>query len=189
MEATKIQVKVFIAEGPFELEPFIPVLHEWIKTKALDELLIDVADYGHVHHGPGLLLVGDLSDYYLDLGEGRPGLLYSRKRGGPSDRDECVVDALRRALIACQKLEAAPVEKSVAFRGDELLIRVNDRLRFPNDDATFAALEPFLGRALKKLYGGVATSTQREGTERDLFTVRVRAPGAPPASELLQRLV
>ena len=42
------------------------------REHAFDELMIDVADYKHVKHGPGVVLVGDANDYYLDEGEGRP---------------------------------------------------------------------------------------------------------------------
>lgn len=188
MRAQKIQVKFFAeSNGAFELEPFVPVLHEWIQQRALDELLIDVADYGHVHHGPGLLLVCHAADYYIDLGEGRLGLLYSRKHEAPEDPVERVVDALRRALAASKKLEDDPRLK-VRFRGDEVLVRLNDRLLAPNDASTYAEAEPVLRRAFEKLYGDVAFTLNHEGSSRELFTVRVRAPGAPKAGELLARL-
>ncbi|HEV8246140.1 MAG TPA: hypothetical protein VGP93_10250, partial [Polyangiaceae bacterium] len=78
MESPKIQVKYFAVE-PIALEHFVPVFHRFIRDHVLDELLIDVADYAHVHHGPGVVLVGHAADYYMDQGEGRLGLLYSRK--------------------------------------------------------------------------------------------------------------
>ena len=48
----------------------------------LPELLIDVANYAHVPKGPGVVLIGHGSDYFMDEGEGRLGLLYNRKRAG-----------------------------------------------------------------------------------------------------------
>jgi hypothetical protein len=189
MEATKLQVKFFV-ETPdkLELDRYVAVWHEWIRDKVLDELLIDVADYGHVHNGPGILLVGHAADYYMDLGGGRPGLLYSRKRDTSGDPQARVDDALRRGLIACQKLEAEQ-KLGVRFRGDELLFRINDRLRAPNTESTFEIVRPALDAALKKLFHGDGFSMHREGTARELFSVRIKAPGAPPAAELLQRLV
>lgn len=190
MRARKIQIKLYADDpGAFELEPFVPVLHHWIKDKALDDLLLDVADYAHVKNGPGLLLVGHASDYYLDLGEGRPGLLYSRKREAPEDPKERVLDAIRRALAACKKLEdAADLPRPPKFLGNEIVFRINDRLRGPNNHATYAEVEPVLRSALDQVYGGTAFSMEREGTERELFTVRVKAPGAPLARELLPRI-
>jgi len=190
MEARKVQVKVFI-ESPkaVDIEPMVPVFHDWIRTDALGELLIDVTEYGHVHNGPALLLVGHGSDYCVDFAEGRAGLLYSRKRAAPADATECVLDAIRRALFAAKKLEGeASLPTPVRFRGDELTIRLNDRLRAPNDKATFASVEPVLRASLAKVYGATAFTIESFGEPRDLFGVRVKAPGAPGVSELLARI-
>ncbi|MBW2212567.1 MAG: hypothetical protein JRG67_16300 [Deltaproteobacteria bacterium] len=106
MQATKFQVKLYTRAGDIELEKLIPVFHEWIRTKKIsDELLIDVADYAHVPQGPGVVLIGHQSDYYLDVADNRPGLLYSRKRGFEGDFQAGIDDAFRRALNACQLLE------------------------------------------------------------------------------------
>ena len=53
MDAPKLQVKLFSDNvDSSNLEKFIPVFHRWIRDHLLDELMIDVADYSHVHHGP-----------------------------------------------------------------------------------------------------------------------------------------
>jgi hypothetical protein len=151
--------------------------------------LIDVANYEHVHDGPGILLVGHTSDYFLDLDEGRAGLLYSRKRGAPGDLADAIADAFRRALAACAKLEAeTSLTPAFRFSGAEAVFRINDRLDAPNDDATLARVEAALKATLSKLYAGSSFAISREGGDRDLFTVRIRAEGAPGARELLQRL-
>ena len=85
MQSPKIQVKYFTQE-PVELEHFVPVFHRWIRDRVLDDMVIDVADYAHVHHGPGIVLIGNAVDYFMDQGEGRLGLLYSRKRDPLSAR-------------------------------------------------------------------------------------------------------
>src|ERR1041384_4075108 len=83
MKSEKLQIKFFAKPGsPVELEGVVPVFHRFIREHACDELMIDVADYKHVKNGPGVVLVGDANDYYLDEGEGRPGLMFSRKRHG-----------------------------------------------------------------------------------------------------------
>src|SRR5690606_5668475 len=87
-----------------DAEKFVPVFHRWIRDDVLDELVIDVADYTHVPEGPGVVLVGHGSDYYVDLAENRPGLLYSRKRDLPEGAN-LIDDALRRALNAVRLLE------------------------------------------------------------------------------------
>jgi hypothetical protein len=189
MEARKVQVKVFVGSpAAVDVEPLVPVFHEWITKNALGEMLIDVTEYGHVHEAQSLLLVGDASDYSIDLGEGRAGLLYNRKRHAPADARECVADAVRRALFAAKKLEAEALEAPIRFRGDELVIRLNDRLRAPNTKATFAAAEPVLKDVLGKLYAGSAFTVEHLADPRELFGVRVKAPGAPGVSELLARV-
>ena len=98
MQATKFQVKLYTRAGDIELEKLIPVFHEWIRAKKIsDELLIDVADYAHVPQGPGVVLIGHQSDYYLDVADNRPGLLYSRKRGFEGDFQTGIDDAFRDA--------------------------------------------------------------------------------------------
>jgi len=53
----RIALKIFLDDESL-LEPgdVIPVFHRWIQTQAVDGLLIDVADYSHVHHGPGVVV-------------------------------------------------------------------------------------------------------------------------------------
>lgn len=190
MQARKVQFKVFAeAQAELDVEAIVPVFHSWIREKAFDELLIDVTDYAHVSAGPSLLLVGYGSDYAVDFGGGRAGLLYSRKREAPPDARECVQDALRRALSAARKLEENPsLGGKARFRGDELLFRVNDRLLGPNTAETFLAVEPVLREVLGRLYAERDFTIERVGSPRDLFSVRVLAPGSPGVAELLARI-
>jgi len=190
MEARKVQFKVFVkSPAKVDVDPIVPVFHQWIRDKAFDELLIDVTDYAHVPNGPALLLVGHGSDYAVDFAEGRAGLLYSRKREAPKDAKACVADALKRALSAAKKLEDdKSLSPKIEFRADELLFRLNDRLRAPNTDETMKAVEPVLRDVLAKAYSGVDLTLERVGTPRELFSVRVKAPGAPGVSGLLARI-
>lgn len=184
----KPQVKLYLAEGAkVDLDAIVPVFHRFIRDSALGgELVIDVADYAHVPDGPGVVLIGDASDYYLDSGEGRPGLLYSRKRRAADDPVDAIGDALRRALNACRLLEAEPL--GFRFRTDELLFRVNDRLSAPNTKEGLEAARPSLETALKKLYGSTAFELAQRGEQRELLSIAVTAPGAPAISVLLERL-
>ena len=55
MKSEKLQIKFFARpNAAFELETVVPVFHRFIREHAFDELMIDVADYKHVHHGPGI---------------------------------------------------------------------------------------------------------------------------------------
>jgi hypothetical protein len=172
MQATKFQVKLYTRAGEIELEKLIPVFHEWIREKKIsDELLIDVADYAHVPQGPGVVLIGHQSDYYLDVADNRPGLLYSRKRGFDGDFQASIDDAFRRALLACKLLEEEG-SLGLEFATDELLFRVQDRLAAPNADATYDAYKPALEQAATAFFKGTP-SIERVGDERMPFAVRI----------------
>jgi hypothetical protein len=191
MDAQKLQLKIFVAPDAARAlapEDFIPVFHRWLKERLLPELMIDVANYGHVPEGPGVVLIGHGSDYFLDEGAGRLGLLHNRKRAGvpPTAR---LGDLARRTLHAAVLLEREPaLGGKVRFATNELLFRVNDRLVAPNDDATFAALKPELEAFAGKIFAG-PVELAREGGPKDLFAVRLTAPAAPSVSltTLLER--
>lgn len=190
MEARKVQVKLFI-DSPKEVDvdPIVPVFHDWIRQKALDELLIDVTDYAHVHQAPALLLVGHGSDYAIDFAEGHTGLLYSRKREFPGDAEATVKDAFARALKAAKRLEnEGSLPTPIRFRGNEILFRVNDRLLGPNTDETAKAVVPVVEKVLRDLYGSTAFTVERIGGPRELFTLRIEATGVDGIDALLSRV-
>lgn len=186
MKSEKLQIKFFAKpNAAFDLEQVVPVFHRFIRELAFDELMIDVADYKHVKHGPGVVLVGDANDYYLDEGEGRPGLLFSRKRhgSGPEGR---LREGFARALKACTLLEAAPeLSGKLSFATDELLLRLPDRLNAPNDDATFADVSTELSPLLDKLYGAGAYAIERGAPAPEPLSLRVKAKSAPSLAALL----
>ncbi len=184
MTPHKLQLKVFTDGARPDLEAFIPVFHDWIKHHRLDEMLIDVANYAHVPKGPGVALIGHESDYYVDDTDGRPGLLYSRKREAPAP-GERLRDAFRRALGAAAMLEQAFPGK-LRFRTDEFLFRINDRLAAPNVESTFAELRPELDTFGGKLFGAVKLSLV--GKPRQLFSVKIATDGKLGLRALLDRL-
>jgi hypothetical protein len=188
MQLTRFGLKLYAdVSNDFSAERVIPVFHGFIRDHELDDVLVDVADYSHVHDGPGVVLIGHATDHYLDLSEGRPGLLFSRKREGPEGAFERLKDAFSRALGACDRLAREP-GLGLRFRTDEARLSVLDRLQARNDDASFAALRPDLERALAAVYGSVPFELAREGSPKDLLGVRIRARGAADVQTLLSRL-
>src|ERR1700690_735126 len=145
MDAQKFQLKILVdadSARAVALAAFVPVFHRWIKERVLPDLVIDVANYAHVPEGPGVVLIGHGSDYFMDQGEGRVGLLHSRKRGAvpPADR---LNDLARRTLHAPLLLEPAPsLSARLRVGVNGLFFRINDRLAAPNGDRTFAAVRP-----------------------------------------------
>lgn len=189
MKSEKLQIKFFAKpNAAFDLETIVPVFHRFIREHAFDELMIDVADYKHVKNGPGVVLVGDANDYYLDEAEGRPGLQFSRKRhgSGPEGR---LREGFARALKACSLLEAAPeLSGKLSFATDEILIRLPDRLNAPNDDATFEEVSQEVSALLDKLYGAGSFSIERGAAAPEPLSLRVKAKSAPALSTLLSAL-
>lgn len=189
MKSEKLQIKFFAEpNSDFDLEAVVPVFHRFIREQAFDELMIDVADYKHVKHGPGVALVGDANDYFLDEGEGRPGLLFSRKRhgSGPEGR---LREGFARALKACTLLEAAPeLGGRLKFSTNEVLIRLPDRLNAPNEDATFAEVSAEVAPLLDKLFGVGAHTVERGALKPEAFSLRVRAQPQKTLAALLSAL-
>ena len=150
MNVQHINVKFFL-ENPesIDLADHAAVFNSWIQEQRLEELLIDVADYLHVHHGPGIMLIGHEADYSLDNRAGRLGLLYNRKASLDGTTEEKLTQAVHAALIAAQILEK---ENGLKFNGSEVQVIVNDRLLAPNTAETFAALEQDLRAFFDRLY-------------------------------------
>ncbi len=132
LDAHQITVK-FYADESSRVDPdaAVTIFHRWIQEDRLkDEIAIDVADYRHVGHGPGVVLVCYAADYALAgmNHNGRPSLVYSRKRASPLCDDDPVTRlgaAFRAALTACRFLEEEPTLKgALEFRVDEVSFRI-----------------------------------------------------------------
>lgn len=193
MDSHKLIVK-FFADDPATVpsHAFVPVFHSIIQARAIpDHLLIDVTDYQHVHHGPGVLLAAHEANFYSDNGEGRLGLLYQRKQPlpGTSGLRDRLARVFVAALRACERLENDPAfEGRLRFRTDEIVLRINDRLLAPNEPETFREVEPDLRAFLSDLYPGDEISLEPRHSPLTLFEVRVKAGSSPAVSDLLERL-
>ncbi|HET6585695.1 MAG TPA: hypothetical protein VFG69_19685 [Nannocystaceae bacterium] len=167
--------------GPPATDAAIAVFHGWIRdAKITDDVLIDVADYGHVKDGPGVLLVCHEGHYVIDHRGGRPGLAYHRKRGpaGTTATSGFVV-ALGRLWHAAELLAGEPtLAGSFAFDKTTLCVRVLDRLRAPNDDAGFAEMNAALADGLRERFGALDLAIERDVLDpRDVLTAWIRTKG------------
>ncbi len=186
----QLELKFFAEEDrmppPSEL---VAVFHRWIQVRRLpDELLIDVADYSHVHHGPGVVLVGHETFYAIDQAEGRPGLLCRPRRFASREGPSRLRELFRRALRVRVLLQEEPtVGGGFRFRNDEMRLRIHDRRDAPNRKATYEAVEAELSRFLTELYG---RSLRLEPLvhSREPFAVRIEVDGASDPKGLLERL-
>lgn len=197
MESVKVDLKLFLQDASkVDLEDVIPVFHDWIQHQRLDELLIDVVDYRHVHNGPGVMLIAHDAHYAMDMTAGRTGLLYSRRRETHPARStiqsvtERLQSVVQCALTACRllELETEPsLQGRVKFRGDELLLRVNDRLVSPVPDA-FDDLRTHLQPVLARLYPDGQVEMERCDGPDSRLTVAIRASEDADVATLCSRL-
>ena len=186
MNVQHINFKLFI-ESPetVNLADFSAVFNSWIQNHALEELLVDVADYLHVHHGPGIMLIGYEADYSLDTRAGRLGLLYNRKAQLAGTTLEKLLQAARAVLTAAQILEK---ENGLKFNGSEVQSLINDRLLVPNTAETFVALEPDLKTFFGRLYAGAEYTLTHQTDPRERFTVNAKTESSFDVNTLLQNL-
>jgi hypothetical protein len=191
-ELQRIGLKLFFADGSV-LPPHavVPIFHRWIQTGAIeDQLLIDVADYEHVVDGPGIVLVAHQGIFSLDGGGGRMGLAYVRRTPSPGALVDRLRAITRTLLVACQLLEdESALAGSVRFRGDELDVFANDRLRSPNTAESLSAFEPAVRELANGLYGDTRSAiTPLPDDRRERLGVRVKAAHAVDVHTLLGRL-
>lgn len=172
----RIGAKLY-ADDPavIDLPGFVPIFHGWIQRRILDGVPIDVADYAHVPEGPGVMLIGHEADRSIDLGEGRPGVLYQRKREPRGTLEDRFAAAIAAADGLADEIEADPAAGGAAFGRDEVLLKVIDRRLAPNDDATLEELRPAIEAALATVRPGRHATLERltEDPEGPL-SVRVR---------------
>jgi len=183
-----LNVKLLL-EDSIDLEPVIPIFHNWIQNCILPELLIDVADYRHVHHGPGVVLIGHEADYSIDQTDGRVGLRYNRKAPLIGTNQEKLTQALRAGLIFAKHLqEDTRLNNTFHFNSREIVLFINDRLLAPNNEETRRAVGPDLRSFANKLLHGTEFSLSYETNLRRPFGARIRSERAFAIESLLENL-
>jgi hypothetical protein len=190
MELQHVNVKLFArGAGGLKLGALIPVFQSWIEKQSGDELLLDIADYSHVHDGPGVILIGHQGDYSVDNTDGRLGVRYNRKTLLDGSNQERLTQATRAALSAFVRLEAEPrLEGKLLFGGREIEVFINDRLLAPNTEATRQTADGELQTFFRKLFREREFSLSYASDARRAFgaTAKLSTPFA--AAELLANL-
>jgi hypothetical protein len=153
MQPRRFSVKYFVqGDIAFDLAALVPVFQRWIQQRSVEGLLIDVADYKHVFQGPGVVLIGHEGDYSFDLRDGRPGLLYTRKRALQATLADDLRLATRLAAEAARRLESESVLNGVRFAFDEAEITFLDRMNTPNAPETFEGIRDSLREFAEDFY-------------------------------------
>ncbi len=139
------KVKLFATAQDAPVHEAIAVFHRWIQESALNETLIDVADYLHVPQGPGIILVAHEGIYSLDTENGRLGLTYTRRTALDGTDEERLRQAVEAVGRAAELLESSPeFHGKLAFDRGQWEVAANDRLLAPNTPETFEKLRPAL---------------------------------------------
>ncbi len=186
MNLQHINIKFYIEDpGSVKLTEFSGIFNSWIQRHLTEDMLVDVADYLHVHNGPGIVLIGHEANYGLDNNSGRLGLLYNRKAQLDGTNEDKLIQAARSALIAARLVEK---ENGLKFNGQEAQLIVNDRLLAPNTLETFAILEADLKSLFDRLYKGFSYELNQKPDSRERFTVNVKATAPFDVESLLQNL-
>ncbi len=188
MVPQRITVKFFAKPGSkFEPNKFIAMFHKFIQNNAVEGLLVDVADYGHVPNGPGILLIGHDVDYAMDLTGGKPGLLVRRKRYKAPLR-EILRDTLRKALLAARAIQDDG-STAVTYAFDCVEIALVDRLVAHNTDHAFAQFRGDIQAVLEELYGSGNVSIEHGDPDlRKNLSALVAARNVPTLDQLIDRL-
>ena len=169
----RVCVKLYAAEPDIPHDTFVPIFHEWIRDRALDGVLLDVADYTHVPDSPGVMLITLEAAFSLDRSDGRFGLLAQRRRPVDGDTSDAIAEALRQALTVADKLETdARVAGRLKFDRTSVRIEANDRLSAPNSESGFNALLPLVEAGVGKVFPAASVHVARIVTDpRDRLAV------------------
>jgi hypothetical protein len=188
MDLDKINVKFFAEDSNgVPLTAFINIFHSWIQ--ASDGEYNDLADYSHMHAGPGILLIAHEANVSMDSIGNRLGLLYNRKQPLQGSNREKLRSIFKWALEHCRRIEEEPsLEGRLRFRGDEVLLLINDRLLAPNTEDIFRALRPDLEDLARTLYGGTDFTLLRQTDSKTRFSVQIKSSAPFGITTLLENL-
>ena len=175
MDLQKFGVKLFInANESYNSKEFIPVFHNWIQDKIIDDhLLIDVADYSHIPDGPGVMLISHEGNFSLDQENQQPGIMYMRKTEIAGSFKERFNTVLSTVIKAANLVSDININKQVDFKPNLFRFIANDRLYAENTADNQGLYKEKIQNAL----GGKYPDRQFEfgdisdGNERLAFTV------------------
>ena len=172
----RICVKLYASAASPRDETLVPVFHDWIRRRALDVTLIDVADYAHVPESPGVMLIAHEASFSLDRADGRYGLLVQRRRPTPEGIDDVLQRTLRQALDVADKLEQEPrLKGKLSFDRSHVRVESNDRLLAPNDAASYATLATHVTSAAAAVFPASTVAVARVANDaRDRLALEVR---------------
>lgn len=176
----RIHLKILVdAPAGLSLDPFLAIFGRWRHDKNHPAEWVDLADYAHMAKGPGVMLGGKQCNFCVSTDDPGLGLLYAGKKDFEGPVENRVLEAFRRCIRLSQALAAEPQfppEMTLNTQSWELFI--NDRLQFPNTDATDRLLRTPIQAALDELFGAgdYAMTRDTDNKRRYAFSIRAEKP-------------
>ena len=171
LASPRLAAKLFAADEKIDPAKIREIFHRWIREGSLaNEQPIDVVSYAHLPFGPWTLLVCTTGQYSLDARE-RPGLRFARRERAVGAADAHLRRTFGSLAAAAELLER---DAELSFVKDELELAIDDRLRAPNSDETFAALERDLPRYLSSALPRFALINAGRGDAKGASRVTLR---------------
>ena len=185
-ELTQIDIKVFAEDASdVKAAEFIAVFQRWIRDHTIPGILIDVADYSHIHNGAGVILVGHERNLSIDYVDGRMGLLVHYKRPAEETLEKRIEAAIKFAFNACTLLEEEGEFKArLKFSRTDFRFLASDRLHAPNSDEAYAQVAPILEAATKSASGGDAALTRVNDDPDERLAIDVTASAGVKAEAI-----
>lgn len=178
----RVCVKCYAAEYTVEndAELFVPIFHDWIRDRALDLVMLDVADYAHAPDSPGIVLVCHEASFALDRSDGRLGLLCQRRLPFDGTASEGIAETVRQTLDVAARLEADPrVMGKLRFDPTRLRIEANDRLLAPNSSEGYRDFAALVRAAIATAFGTGEPAVEKiDNDPRDRLALFVRLHAA-----------
>ena len=158
----KINVKMAIdAPSDLDLDVLLAIFGRWRLEEG--EEVIDLADYAHVDQGPGCLLVSHRWQFGIDHAGGKVGLFYSTRKDLTGPLAHRFTQAIEGLITKSTRLLAEEeFPRTAKACCGQLEVIANDRLLFPNTDASDARVRPELEKTFERLYGSGSFQVERE---------------------------
>ena len=181
----RIDLKVLLdAPARPSFDPLLTAFDRWRQEKDAPSDWVDLADYAHMQRGPAVMMAGKREHISIDTNEPGAGILVQTRKGLSGSVEERFAEAFRRHLTLSKRLTEEPEwPAETRVRGGEWIISINDRLSFPNNDESDAALRPGLASLLDKLFGD-GYELERDGDPQRRLAYRLTARGNPSLEQL-----
>ena len=175
MDLQKFGIKLYLTtNGSFDSKDFIPVFHNWIQEKVInDHLLIDVADYSHIPDGPGIMLIAHEGHFSLDQENHQPGIMYMRKTELDGTFNDRFNKILSTVIEAADQLRNNNINKDINFINNSFRFIANNRLYAENTIENQTLYKKKIKNVLNEIYpdSNVEFVDVSNENERLAFTV------------------